>query len=100
MPGKSAIIDALRNGAQSASNNIAEGVSAPVDGVAWAMRQAGIPVEQPMFGSEFMREYGLTAPVEPGVSRAVGETIGLTSPMAFTKEGGKALMKALSRGQQ
>jgi hypothetical protein len=100
MPGKSAIIDALRNGAQSASNNIAEGVSAPVDGVAWAMRQAGIPIDKPMLGSEFMREYGLTAPVEPGVSRAVGETIGLTSPMAFTKEGGKALMQAINRGKQ
>jgi hypothetical protein len=64
------------------------------------MRQAGIPIDKPMLGSEFMREYGLTAPVEPGVSRAVGETIGLTSPMAFTKEGGKALMQAINRGKQ
>jgi hypothetical protein len=97
---KTALINALRNVGQSASNNIAEGVSAPVDGIAWAMRQAGVPIDKPMFGTEFMREYGLTAPVEPGASKAIGETIGLTSPMAFTKEGGKALMKALSRGQQ
>jgi hypothetical protein len=97
---KSEIIKALRNGAQAASNNIAEGISAPVDGVAWAMRQAGIPIDKPMFGTDFMREYGLTAPVEPGVSAAIGETVGLTSPMAFTKEGSKALLQALSRGKQ
>jgi hypothetical protein len=68
-----------------------------VDGIAWAMRQSGVPIDNPVMGSDWMRQNGLTAPVEPGVSSVIGDTIGMVSPMAFTKEGGKALMKAITR---
>lgn len=49
---------------QSASNSAASNVSAPVDGLAWLLRKAGVPVPQnPLLGSDWMAEKGLTKPL-------------------------------------
>ena len=97
-PNRQQIIDALRNTAQSASNNIAETASMPVDALAWALRKVGLPVgDKPVMGSDWMREKGLTAPVQEGASKVVGDTIGMISPMGLSKQGAKAMIDVGSK---
>jgi hypothetical protein len=78
---KQAIIKALRDTAQSASNSAASGLSAPVDLIAWALRKAGADVPTPIGGSDWMEQKGLTKPVEQGVPQVIGETIGGLAPV-------------------
>lgn len=75
------IIKALRNGAQSASNAVAQNVSVPVDAITWALRKAGMEIPTPVMGSEWMQEKGLTAPTEPGIASAIGESAGTVIPI-------------------
>ncbi len=76
------LADSLRDFAQSASNSIASNVSAPVDGIAWALRKAGVPVPaNPMGGSDWMAQKGLTAPVQQGLAQTLGEAAGMAGPM-------------------
>lgn len=94
-PNRKQIVDALRNTAQSASNMVAENASVPVDVLAWALRKVGVPIgDKPVMGSDWMREKGLTAPVQEGMSKAIGDTIGMVGPMGFSKAGSQALMEA------
>ena len=80
---RAALIKALRDTAQSASNAAAETVSAPVDLIAAGLRKVGVPVPQNAFGgSEWMAQQGLTRPVEMGAPKLIGETLGLVSPIA------------------
>jgi hypothetical protein len=44
-------------------------------------------------GSDWMREKGLTAPVEEGMSKAIGDTIGMVGPMGFSKAGSQAIIE-------
>jgi hypothetical protein len=96
-PNRKQIVDALRNTAQSASNMVAENVSVPMDAIAWALRKAGVPVEKPMFGSDWMKEKGITPTVPEGAAKVVGDTIGMISPMGLTKQGAKAMIDAGSK---
>jgi hypothetical protein len=91
------MVDALRNTAQSASNMVAENVSIPIDAIAWALRKAGVPVDKPMFGSDWLKEKGVITPVEQGPSKVIGDTIGMLGPMGFTKMGRDAIMEAGSK---
>jgi hypothetical protein len=82
---KKALIKALRDTAQSASNTIASGVSAPVDLIAAGLRKMGVPVpENALGGSRWMEDVGLTIPVQEGIPKTVGETFGMIFPMAAT----------------
>jgi hypothetical protein len=82
---KKALIKALRDTAQSASNTIASGVSAPVDLIAAGLRKMGVPVpENALGGSRWMEDVGLTIPVQDGIPKTVGETLGMIVPMAAT----------------
>jgi len=66
---------------QSASNSAASNVSAPVDGLAWLLRKAGVPMPQnPLLGSDWMAEKGLTKPVAQSASSLMGETAGMLAP--------------------
>ena len=68
---------------QSASNEAAGTVSAPVDGIAWLLRKAGIPVPEDALGSsEWMARKGLTREVPQNAASLAGATAGLLSPMA------------------
>lgn len=78
---KQSIIKALRDFGQSASNTAADTVAVPVDLIASALRAGGIDVGTPVGGSQWMAEKGLTAPVEPGVAKAFGESAGIIGPM-------------------
>ena len=67
---------------QSASNTAAGNVSAPVDGIAWLLRKAGVPVgDSPVGGSDWMEKQGLTRPVQQSAASLAGETVGLLGPM-------------------
>jgi hypothetical protein len=82
---KKALIKALRDTVQSASNTVASGVSAPVDLIAAGLRKVGMPIPQaPVGGSQWMENMGLTVPVEDGIPKLAGETLGMIVPMAAT----------------
>lgn len=82
---KKALIKALRDTVQSASNSVAGGVSAPVDLIAAGLRKVGLPIPQaPVGGSQWMENMGLTVPVEDGIPKLAGETLGMIVPMAAT----------------
>lgn len=67
-------MNALQELLQASSNAAASGVSAPVDGLAWLMRKAGIPVGQaPVGGSAWMSSVGLTKPVSPGMQAVAAQ---------------------------
>ena len=67
---------------QSASNSVAGNVSAPVDGLAWMLRKLGAPIpSNPVGGSDWMEQKGLTKPVKQSGYSLAGETAGLISPM-------------------
>jgi hypothetical protein len=76
---------------------VAENISVPMDAIAWALRKAGVPVEKPMFGSDWMKEMGVTPQVEQGASKVIGDTIGMISPMGFTKQGAQALIEGAGK---
>ena len=67
---------------QSASNSVASNVTAPVDGIAWLLRKAGIPVpDAPLGGSDWAQNAGLTRPVQQSASSLAGESLGMIAPM-------------------
>lgn len=66
---------------QSASNAAAGNISGPVDMLAWALRKAGVPINEPILGSDWMQRHGLTRPVEQSGASLAGETFGLLSPI-------------------
>lgn len=71
---------------QSASNSAASNVSAPVDGLAWLLRKAGVPVpSNPLLGSDWMAGKGLTRQVEQSAASLAGETFGLLGPAMTTQ---------------
>ena len=73
----------LRDFLQSMSNTAASNVSAPVDGINWLLRKAGMPVsDAPFMGSDWMAQKGLTQPVQQGAASILGETAGLLAPAA------------------
>jgi hypothetical protein len=79
---RKAIIRALRDTAQSASNAIASNVSGPVDLLAMGLRGVGAPVgDAPVGGSQWMAQRGLTKEVEMGAPRIIGETLGMAGPI-------------------
>ena len=82
---KKALIKALRDTVQSASNTVAGGVSAPVDLIAAGLRKVGLPIPQaPVGGSQWMENIGLTVPVEDGIPKMAGDFLGMIVPMAAT----------------
>lgn len=71
----------LRDFLQSMSNSVASNVSAPVDGLAWLLRRAGVNVGTPVGGSDWMRSKGLTAEPQNKLAGLLGESIGGVFPM-------------------
>lgn len=67
---------------QGASNAAASNVSGPVDLIAWGLRKAGLPVNKPVLGSEWMAEQGLTRKPQNQVAGLLGEAAGLSAPIA------------------
>jgi hypothetical protein len=76
------LAELLSDTAQGASNAVASNVSAPVDAIAWLLRNAGVPVgDAPVGGSDWMAQKGLTRRPTNRIAGLVGETLGMTGPM-------------------
>ena len=94
---KSGIIKALRDGAQSASNGVANAVvGEPVDILAAGLRYAGVPVgDRPMLGTEWLKGQGITPQVEEGLPSAIG--LGLGQALGSAAYTPRALADAVRR---
>lgn len=67
---------------QGASNSAASNVSAPIDGLNWLLRKAGMPVsENPFLGSGWMAEKGLTVQPQNRNAGLLGEAFGGVLPI-------------------
>lgn len=82
---KSAIIRALRDGAQSASNGIANSIAGePVDILAAGLGYAGIPVgDRPVGGTQWLKDKGVVVPVEEGAPQIIGQGLGMAAGNAM-----------------
>ena len=75
------LLDQAHSFAQGASNGVAGSLTGPVDGLAWLLRKAGVPVpEAPMGGSDWMRNVGLMQEPKERIAGLLGEGIGLALP--------------------
>ena len=85
---------------QSASNTVAGNLSAPVDGINWLLKKAGVPVSStPYGGSDWMAQQGLTQPVDQSASSLAGETMGLLAPMAAAAKAPQIARGLLQMGE-
>jgi hypothetical protein len=81
------LAEALLSFTQGASNSIASNLSAPVDGIAWALRKAGMQIpENQVGGSDWMSQKGLTAEPKNRLSGLLGETAGMAGPLLLAKK--------------
>jgi hypothetical protein len=72
----------LRDFLQGMSNSAASNVSAPVDGLAWLLRKAGLPIPaNPVGGSDWMAQKGLTAQPQNKNMGLLGEAAGGIAPI-------------------
>jgi hypothetical protein len=66
---------------QGASNAAASNISAPVDGLAWLLNKAGMDIKNPIGGSDWMRQKGLTAEPQNKFAGLLGESVGGLAPI-------------------
>ncbi len=75
------LLDQAHSFAQGASNGVAGSLTGPVDGLAWLLRKAGVPVPQaPLGGSDWMRSVGLMQEPKERMAGLLGEGIGSALP--------------------
>lgn len=85
---------------QSASNAAASNVSGPIDGLAWLLRKAGLPVPEDSVGSSaWMEKKGLTKPVQQGAASLLGETAGLLGPTVLAAKAPQVAKGLLQMGE-
>jgi hypothetical protein len=73
----------LRDFAQGASNSAATNVAIPVDAIAWLLRKSGVNVPpNPVMGSDWMAEKGLTRDPKNKLAGLVGDMAGMVAPFA------------------
>ena len=66
---------------QGASNAAASNISAPVDGLAWLLKKAGMDIQNPIGGSDWMESKGLTKKPENKWAGLLGEGVGGLTPI-------------------
>ena len=77
------LLDEFSNFAQGASNAAASNITAPVDGISWLLRKAGLGGvigNAPVGGSDWAANQGLTKPAN-GIGGLLGESAGSVLPM-------------------
>ena len=85
---------------QSASNAAASNVTGPVDGIAWLLRKAGIPVpDAPVGSSDWAKRHGLMRDVPQSAASVAGETVGLLSPMIAAAKAPQIAKGLLTMGE-
>ena len=95
-------LDQAKSFAQGMSNAAASNVSGPVDALAWLLRKTGLPIPQnPMGGSEWMEQNGLTERPNNRLAGLMGEGAGLSVPIVgFAKAPQIAGMLATKKAQK
>lgn len=92
------MLGCARDFAQGASNGIASNVSAPVDLLAIALRKAGIQIpDDPVMGSRWMAERGLTQIPQNQLAGQLGESAGLAGSAMMATKLQNILMEHLRR---
>ena len=81
--------NALLDFLQGASNSAASTVSAPVDGLAWLLRKAGMNVGEPVGGSDWMARQGLTREPQNALAGGAGELFGGLLPIGVAAKAGQ-----------
>lgn len=84
---------------QAASNGAASNVSAPVDGLAWLLRKAGVDVGESVLGSAWLERQGLTRPVQQSGASLAGETAGLLAPLMAAAKAPQVARALLQMGE-
>lgn len=84
---------------QAASNSAAGTVTAPVDGIAWLLRKAGIPVGEPVGGSDWAKRQGLMRDVPQSAASVAGETFGLLAPVVAAAKAPQIAKGLLQMGE-
>ena len=90
------LLDAI----QAASNTAADTVAGPVDIIAALLRAAGLQVNKPIGGTDWMLEKGLKKPVEQSASRVAGETLGMLSPVVAAAKAPQIAKGLLEAGRE
>ncbi len=75
------LLENLRDVAQGASNSVAGNLSAPVDGINWLLKKAGMGSEMPVGGSDWLAKQGFTAEPQSRGYGLLGEALGGVTPM-------------------
>jgi hypothetical protein len=84
---------------QSASNAAAGNVSGPVDLVSTLLNKLGVPVQNPVGGSEWMKQKGLMRDVQQSPSSLAGETFGLLAPIGVAAKAPQIASGLLKAGE-
>jgi hypothetical protein len=84
---------------QSASNAAAGNVSGPVDLVSTLLNKLGVPVQNPVGGSEWMKQKGLMRDVPQSPSSLAGETFGLLAPIGVAAKAPQIAAGLLKAGE-
>lgn len=94
------LLDDTRNFMQGASNSVTGMVSAPVDGISWALRKAGLGNvigNAPVGGSDWMQAQGLLR-AAPGKAGLLGESLGGVLPIVAQAKAAQIAAGALKVG--
>jgi hypothetical protein len=85
---------------QGMSNSAAGTVTAPVDGIAWLLRKAGVPVPAaPVGGSDWMEQKGLLAQPKSRNAGLLGEAIGGVAPIVAAAKAPQIARGLLQMGE-
>ena len=90
----------LRDFAQGASNSVAGNVAVPVDAIAWLLRKGGVNVPpNPVMGSDWMAEKGLTREPQNKLAGLVGDMAGMVAPFAAATKAPQIAKGLLAAGE-
>jgi hypothetical protein len=94
------LVSLLRDFAQGASNSVAGNVAVPVDAIAWLLRKGGVNVPpNPVMGSDWMAEKGLTREPQNKLAGFVGDMAGMVAPFAAAAKAPQIAKGLLSAGE-
>jgi hypothetical protein len=96
---KNDLASLLRDFAQGASNSVAGNVAVPVDAIAWLLRKGGVNVPlNPVMGSDWMAEKGLTREPQNKLAGFVGDMAGMVAPFAAASKAPQIAKGLLAAG--
>jgi hypothetical protein len=96
---KNDLASLLRDFAQGASNSVAGNVAVPIDAIAWLLRKGGVNVPpNPVMGSDWMAEKGLTREPQNKLAGFVGDMAGMVAPFAAASKAPQIAKGLLAAG--